>query len=351
MSIQFATWGSNISGGFLRSTIDQETRWDFDYNLQLTTLADRLDFYAMLFPTRYVGRIGGNEEENGQLDPLTTVAALARATQHVHLISAVLPAFVPPVLLAKIGATIDQISNGRWHPNIVSGWFQEEQERYGIDWIEHANRYNRSSEYIEVLKGLWGKEEFTYEGQFYQIPKGKLKPAPLQSPHPAIFQGGNSQEAREMAGRLSDWYFMNGAPVEELKEQIQDVKAIARRHGRNLRFAVNAFIIARPTEEEAQVEYQQIVDKANLAAITDLQNRIKETKGMWSHSTTLSDFVANNEGFRTGLIGSYEQVTDKIKILEEAGIDLVLLTFRHPLQELVPFHDHVQKKLQKVIQV
>jgi FMNH2-dependent dimethyl sulfone monooxygenase len=111
MAIQFATWGATISGGFLRSTIDQETRWDFDYNLQLTTLADRLGFYAMLFPTRYVGRIGGNEEESGQLDPLTTVAALARATSRLHLISAVLPAFVPPTLLAKVGATIDRISN------------------------------------------------------------------------------------------------------------------------------------------------------------------------------------------------------------------------------------------------
>lgn len=347
MTIRLATWGSNISGGFLRADVPQETSWDVAHNIQLAQRADQLGFAAMLFPIRYIGRIGGNTEGEGQLDPLTTVAAVAQATRQIHLITAVLPGFIHPAALAKIGTTLDHISGGRWHVNMVSGWFQEEQERYGLSWLDHGERYRRTEEYIQVLKGLWQEEEFNFSGRYYQIQGGRLRPFPLQKPYPAIFQGGNSQEAQEMAGKYSDWYFMNGAPIEELRQQIERVSAVAERHHRRVRFAVNAFVIARETEKEAQEEYQWIVDHANEEAIAQFRQRAKQAHGMWSRATTISDYVANNEGFRTGLIGSYEQVSERIGELSRAGIDLVLLTFRYPLQELPLFAQEVRPLLEK----
>ncbi|MDI3257094.1 MAG: LLM class flavin-dependent oxidoreductase [Kyrpidia sp.] len=347
MGIRFAVWGANVAGGFLRSRADQERRGSFAYNVELARLADRLGYHAMLYPVRFAGRIGGGEGDGqeGQLDPLTTVAALSMVTERIHLISAVLPGFIHPATLAKIGATIDRISGGRWHVNLVSGWFREEQEMYGIPWLDHRERYERSKEYLQVLKGLWQDPEFNFEGRFYRVRGGRMRPFPVQKPHPAIFQGGNSAEAREMAGQLSDWYFMNGAPLEELTEQIRDVSREAARWGRKVRFAVNAYVIARESEEEAREEHRRLVEEADLEAIEGFRMRAREGKGMWSKSTTVSDFVANNEGFRTGLIGSYELVAERIDALHRAGVDMVLMAFRWPLRELPLFREKVWSQL------
>ncbi len=343
MSMQLAVWGANIAGGFLRTHAPQERRGSFAYNVELARLAEQHGFHAMLFPVRFLGQIGGSEQdgEEGQLDPLTTVAALSMVTERIHFISAVLPGFIHPVTLAKIGSTIDRISGGRWHVNLVSGWFQEEQEMYGIPWMEHGERYERSKEYLQVLQGLWQEPDFSFAGRYYRIKRGHLRPLPVQKPYPAIFQGGNSLEAREMAGRFSDWYFMNGAPLEELQEQIWHVSQVAAGWGRKVKFAVNAFVIARETEAEAWEEYHQLVENANLQAIQLFKSRVGEAKGMWSKSVTLSDFVANNEGFRTGLIGSYQQVAERIGVLHRNGIDMLLTAFRWPLQEIPLFREKV----------
>ncbi|MGA9174021.1 MAG: LLM class flavin-dependent oxidoreductase [Thermoactinomyces sp.] len=343
--MKFAIWGSNISGGFLRSRVDQETNGSISYNLRLTQLADQLGIDFILFPTRYKGGLGGSNVSGGQFDPLAIVGPLAAATERIHFISAVLPSFVPPVTLAKIGVTLDHISNGRWHMNLVSGWFQDEQEMFGIPWINHAERYKRSEEYLQIVKGLWQNDEFSFRGNYYEIKKGRMQPSPIQKPYPAIFQGGNSEEAQMMAGRQSDWYFMNGAPVEQLKTQMERVSAVARQHHRRVRFAVNAFVIARETEKEAVKEYNDIVENADLTTIQNFKQYAKGATGMWSRSVSISDFVANNEGFRTGLIGSYKQVRERIDQLKQAGIDLVLMAFRFPLNELRSFQENVIKKL------
>lgn len=343
--MQFAIWGSNIAGGFLRSAVEQDKDASFAYNLRLAQLADYLGYEAILYPVRYIGAIGGGNSGSGQLDPLATAAAIAAATRRIRLISAVLPGFLPPVTLAKMGATIDHISSGRWHVNLVTGWFQEEQEMFGVPWIGHDERYRRSEEYIEVLKGLWHHETFTFDGHYYKIKEGRIRPFPYQRPYPAIFQGGNSQEARNMAARLSDWYFINGAPTSEIIEQIREVSEMAAQHGRTVRFAVNAFVIARESEQEAREEYQYILERADHSAIRQFQERAKGAKGMWTRAATVSDFVANNEGFRTGLIGSYSQVADKIAELRSAGVQMLLLTFRFPLKELVEFHEYVMPKM------
>lgn len=338
--MKFSIWGANLSGGFLRANVDQAKDSSLEYNRSLVQTAEKLKVDSALFPIRYIGKIGGDSSDSGQLDPLAVVAALAAETKNLHFLAAVLPGFIHPVTLAKIGATIDIISNGRFHINLVSGWFKEEQEMFGIEWIKHEDRYKRSTEYLEVLKGLWTKDHFSYQGDYYQIQDAVLEPKPLQKPYPAIYQGGNSLEAQEMAGRLSDYYFMNGAPIEELKEQMKFVTEVAKKHNRKVKFAVNAFVIARETIIQAKEEYQYIIDNADEDAILQLKKRT-ETKGMWKNAAAISDFVANNEGFRTGLIGSYEEVANKIQELQSIGIDKVLLTFRNPLRELPEFYEFV----------
>ena len=343
--MDFLTWGGNISGGFLRSKVPQENRSDIAYNCELAQLADRLGIEGILYPIRYVGRIGGSDAVSGQLDPLTLIGAIAMKTTNVRLIAAILPSFIHPVTLAKAGATLDHLSSGRFHVNLVSGWFKLEQETFGIEWIQHEDRYRRSDEYLQVLKGLWTEDAFSFEGKFYRIKSGSLNPKPLQKPYPAIYQGGNSALSQQVAAKNSDIYFMNGAPINYLEEQMQSVGRLADNEKRTLQFAVAAFVIARETEEEALTEYQYILDQADEAAISQFKSS-KDTQGMWKNAKTISDFVANNEGFRTELIGSYDQVAKKLHQLHNAGVQKVLLAFRYPLRELPLFFEHVVPKIE-----
>ncbi len=346
MALKFSTWATSTSGGFLRSAVSQVTDWSYEYNLALTQAAEAAGFFGILFPTRYSAPHIQQTQADGQLDPLTLAAAVAVQTHSIKLITAVLPGFVPPATMAKIGATLDHISQGRWHINLVSGWFKQEQENLSIPWVDHEQRYKRSEEYLQVLQGLWQQQNFSLKGEHYHIKNSTMRPVPRQSPYPAIFQGGNSAEAQEMAGKYSDWYFINGAPTERIKQQIAAVNSIAGPLGRTVKFSVNAFVIARETEEQALAEYNEIIAAADESAIAQFREKASEAKGMWQSDAHIDSFVANNEGLRTGLIGSYQQVAQRLKEIEQSGIGMVLLSFRFPLEEIKDFQTNVMSILE-----
>lgn len=137
-------------------------------------------------------------------------------------------------------ASMDHYSNGRIAVNVVSGWFKAEFTSIGQWWLDHAERYRRSREFIECLHSIWTQEQFTYRGDFYQFHEYLLRPKPLSwagRPHPEVFQGGNSDDAKDNGGAVCDWYFMNGNTLEGFQGQIADVRAKARRCGARARCA------------------------------------------------------------------------------------------------------------------
>lgn len=340
VDIKFAYWVPNVSGGLVVSKIHQNTDWTYDYNAWLAQTAEEVGFDYALAQARFIASYGAEY----QLEALTTVAALAPVTKRLKLIAAVHPGLWHPGVVAKMGATIDNISNGRFALNIVSGWFKGEFTIYGEPWLDHDERYRRSEEFIRVLKGLWTEDEFHFKGDFYRINGGWTKPKPVnQSPHPEIFQGGNSKAARQMAGRVSDWYFMNGNTVEGVQAQIEEVSSLARQAGRQVKFGLNAFILVRETEAEAHAVLREIITQADKEAVEGFGEAVKqagsataEKVGMWANSN-FEDLVQYNDGFRSGLIGTREQVAERIQKFHEIGVDLILGGFLHYTDDLPAF--------------
>ncbi len=174
-----------------------------------------------------------------------------------------------------------------------------------------------------------------------------LEPKPLNTaerPHPEIFQGGNSTAARAMAGRVSDWYFSNGKDFDGVTEQITDVRKSAAEVGRDApKFGLNAFLIARDTEAEANDTLREIVAKADREAVEGFGAAVRQAgqsaadgKGMWQDSS-FEDLVQYNDGFRTGLIGTPEQIAERIVAYKRLGVDLFLLGFLHYHEEVEYF--------------
>ncbi len=171
----------------------------------------------------------------------------------------------------------------------------------------------------------------------------------MQKPHPEIFQGGNSDDARNNRAEVSDWYFMNGNDLDGIRSQIEDVKSRAVKFGREklVRFAINGFVIVRETEAEAVRVLQEIQGKADAEAVGAFRDAVQQAgasttnkRGMWATST-FNDLVQYNDGFKTKLIGTKEQVADRIVLLKSLGVNLLLTAFLHYEEEIEQFGNEV----------
>ncbi|ACM56643.1 dimethylsulfone monooxygenase SfnG [Halorubrum lacusprofundi] len=351
MDTEFAYWVPNVSGGLVVSDWETETDWTYDYNLDLARTAESVGFDYALAQARFFGSYGADK----QLEALSIANALAAQTDELHVIGAVHPGLWEPGPLANFIATSDRISNGRFSINIVSGWFKGEFTGFGQPWLEHDERYARSSEFIEVLKALWTEERATYDGRFYTIGKdiegfegAPLEPKPVQDPYPQVFQGGNSQAAREMAAKHSDVLFINGGSLQEIRAVIDDVEEYAEEFGTEPpRFAANAFVIQRDTESEAKEVLEGIIENATDEAVDAFKDQVKEAgqssgegEGMWADSD-FEDLVQYNDGFKTGLIGTDDQIVERIRKLDAIGVDIVLAGFLDFEAELERFGETI----------
>ena len=343
-NIKFAYWVPNVSGGLVVSKIEQRTSWDIDYNRKLAQIAERAGFEYALSQIRFTAGYGAQNQH----ESVTISHALLAATEKLKVIAAILPGPWSPVLAAKQLATIDQFTNGRVAVNIVSGWFKGEFRAIGEPWLDHDERYRRSEEFIQALKGIWTQDNFSFHGDFYRFHHYTLNPKPLQQPHPEIFQGGSSRAARDMASRVSDWYFTNGKTVEGIKAQVDDIRAKAAINGHSVKIGVNAFVIARETEAQAHAVLQEIIAKADPEAVNGFGGEAKnagasspEGEGNWAKST-FEDLVQYNDGFKTNLIGTPQQIAERIVALKAVGVDLVLSGFLH-------FHEEVEYFGRKVL--
>ena len=344
--LKFAYWVPNVSGGLVISNIEQRTSWDIDYNRKLAQIAEANGFEYALSQIRFTAGYGADSQH----EPVAFSHALLAATEKLKLIVALLPGPWNPSVAAKQLATIDQLTNGRVAVNVVSGWFKGEFHAIGEPWLEHDERYRRSEEFIRALKGIWTEDNFTFHGDFYRYHNYTLKPKPIVRegrPHPEIFQGGTSRAARDMAARVSDWYFSNGNTPEGHRAQIEDIRAKAAANGHSVKVGVNAFVIARDTEEEAREVLAEIIAKANPEAVNAFGHEVKnagaaspEGEGNWAKST-FEDLVQYNDGFKTNLIGTPEQIAERIVNLKEIGVDLILTAFLHFQEEVEYFGQRV----------
>ncbi len=339
--LRFAYWVPNVSGGLVVSTLPQRTDHTPAYNVDTARAAEAAGFDYALTQVRYGASYGADEQHESTSFSL----ALLLATERLKVIAAVHPYFWQPTVLAKWAATAQALTDGRLALNVVSGWFKAEALSLGATWLEHGERYRQSEEFIDVLRGAWTTDDFTYRGDFFRTRDLTFRPQPDVLPE--IFQGGNSTAAREMAGRVSDWYFMNGNSYDGVAEQVSEVGGHAAANGRAIRFGLNGFAVVRDTEHEARQVVADIVAHADTEKVEGFGEAVRQAgrstadgKGMWSDST-FTDLVQYNDGFRTGLVGTPEQVARRVLAYKLIGVDLLLLGFLHVREEVQAFGERV----------
>ncbi|KAL9050170.1 MAG: hypothetical protein Q9162_006804 [Coniocarpon cinnabarinum] len=353
--IKFAYWVPNVSGGLVISKIPQRTSWDLDANARYAQTAEHQGFEYALTQIRFMAGYGAENQH----ESVSFSQALLHHTERLKVMAALLPGPWNPAVAAKQIASIDNYSKGRIAVNVVSGWFKLEFTSIGQWWLDHSERYRRSRELISCLKGIWTQDVFNFKGDFYQFHDYPLKPKPVSSPgrtHPEIFQGGNSNDARENAAAVSDYYFMNGNTLDGFRTQIKDVKERAKQHGREgeVQFAVNAFVIARETEAAAVRILQEIQGKADKDAVDAFAEQVQNAgastsnkTGMWA-SSKFNDLVQYNDGFKTKLIGTPQQIADRILLIKSLGVQVLLVAFLHYEDDVKHFGEQVLALVRKL---
>jgi alkanesulfonate monooxygenase SsuD/methylene tetrahydromethanopterin reductase-like flavin-dependent oxidoreductase (luciferase family) len=297
----------------------------FAYTRQLTLLAEDIGFATVLLAEHTFNPF---DPAADQLDAWTTAAGLATITKHIELMPAVRPAFKHPVVVAKMAGSIDHMSGGRAALNLVSGWWQRECEMMGLPAMPHDERYQRSEEFLTVLKGLWTQHHFSFGGRCYQLSDVTLAPLPVRQPHPTIYLGGESDVAQRLAARLADVYLINGRPVAETKTLVDRVRQLAAAEGREVQFGISAFVICRETREEAQAEHVRLQALRCEEAIPGVDRQVVMIRTYaYSHG-----YVGSNGGTAAGLVGTPRDIAERLTEFRDIGVTTVLLQF-HPMRE------------------
>ena len=324
-----------VFGGWLRNVENENMQASWSYVKKLAQRSEKIGFDVTLIAELNLNDIKGVEAPS--LDAWSTAAALAAVTERIELMVAVRPTFHLPALLAKQAANIDHISNGRLTLNVVSSWWAGEARKYGVMFEQHDDRYARTNEWLDVLDGAWKQDHFSYSGKYYRVEDNVLQPKPVSRPRPTLYAGGESPAAKELIAEKCDAYLMHGDPPERVAEKIKDLRERRAKHNLPpLKFGVAGYAVVRETEREAADEVKRITDvQQSAAGYANYQDWLAGTQ--LEQRVSLEDYSVSNRGLRSGLVGTAEQIAERLAEFEKVGVDLVLLQFSPQLEEMEKF--------------
>jgi FMNH2-dependent dimethyl sulfone monooxygenase len=174
-----------------------------------------------------------------------------------------------------------------------------------------------------------------------------LQPKPVAKPRPTIYAGGESPTAKDLIAAKCDAYLMHGDAPETVGKKVADMTERRAKTNRGpMKFGVAGYAVVRETEREAQQEVQRITDvQQSAAGYANYQQWLAGTQ--LEQRVSLEDYSVSNRGLRSGLVGTAEQVAEKIGAFEAAGVDLLLLQFSPQLEEMEAFSEAVIARKQR----
>ena len=320
---------------------------DHEYLAQIARACDHLGYDAMLTPCG-----------TGCEDAWLTTASLLALTRRVKFLVAFRPALLTPTLAAQMASTYQRMANGRLLLNIVTGAEPAELARFGVH-EDKETRYAQTAEFIQVMRGAWTGEPFDYDGDFFRVAGATTRAVP--DPVPEIYFGGASDAAEAVAAEHVDVYLAWGEPPAMVAERVERMRHLAATAGRTLRFGIRFHVIARPTAAAAWAFADSLVDTMDPAAIADAQKdfstthsvgqrRMAELHGgdrdrLLLHPNVWAGVGLVRGGVGTALVGSYEEVAERMLEYHGLGFDEFILSGYPHLEEAYWFGEGVMPLL------
>ncbi|MFG2811770.1 LLM class flavin-dependent oxidoreductase [Streptomyces sp. NPDC004673] len=333
------------------SNIGRETRGlrtpDIEYLAQIAKAAEQLGFEAVLTPT-------GTWCEDAWL----TTVALAQHTERLKFLVAFRPGLLSPTLAAQMAATYQRLTRGRLLLNVVTGGDSSEQRRFG-DHLDHDRRYERTDEFLSVVRGVWRGEPYDFHGAHYEVEGGLTSLPP--DPVPEVFFGGSSQAAGPVAARHADVYLTWGEPPAQVKAKIDWIRSLAEREGRTVRFGIRLHTISRDSSADAWSTANRLLDDLDADTIAAAQAALGRSESVGQRrmlelhggSRDQLEIYPNlwagvglvRGGAGTALVGSHAEVADRIEEYHALGVEHFVLSGYPHLEEAYWFGEGVIPEL------
>ncbi|HEY8449240.1 MAG TPA: LLM class flavin-dependent oxidoreductase [Bacillota bacterium] len=330
------------NNGWIISKTAPQYKPTFELNKETTLKAEALGFDFVFSMVKWRGYGGETEHWDWALESLTLTAGLAAVTSRIQLWASVQPLTVHPAVVAKMGATIDNISQGRFGLNLVAGWAKPEYDQMGLwpgdDFFEY--RYEYAEEWLDIVLKLWQYGRLTYEGRWYKLKDCLSYPLPVQRPHPPIVNAGMSERGLRFAVEHSDYSFL-AAEIDQVGALVRRGKELARQLGKTYKAYAVFTVVMADTDQRAEEIAQSYIDGADLQALANVFGVADLDKGGSTAERMKSGvFIAPR------ITGSPDTVADQFEYLEsEAGLDGILVTFPDFLQGIDDFGAAVMPRL------
>ncbi|MEN5200059.1 LLM class flavin-dependent oxidoreductase [Pseudomonas wadenswilerensis] len=307
-----------------------------DYIAQVAKAAELAGFEGALLPT-------GPE-------PWIAAAALARETRRLRFLIAFQATWTLPAYAAQQAAILQHLSHGRLDWNIITGGNPASQRAQG-DFLDHDQRYQRTGEFLDIIQGLWNNERFSYNGNIYRLENGALPPHLGNERKPGVYFSGFSDPALDVAARHADVYLNWAEPVEQLKPHIERVRELADKQGRTVRFGLRVDLFARETEDAAWRDLRRQFDKLDgkpstlSKAFTSTSDSVGGARQTAYHQNIQrfddliigpnlwAGFAKAKPGPTVGLVGSHENIAERLAEYRDAGFSTFILAGNPHLEE------------------
>jgi FMNH2-dependent dimethyl sulfone monooxygenase len=295
----------------------------FDLGVDLLVAADRAGFELCLFAERHLGN---------DIAAWVLASAIASRLERIRALVAVHPGLWDPVMVGKLAVSLDRVCRGRMALNIVNGWFDEEFRMFGGTVLQGEERYQRTIEFIDILRGLWTHDTFSYAGQHYHLERGQLLLKPASPMPPEIYSVSRSDRGRDFIAGHCDWWFIDfpktAQTVDEalrgIEDAVADMNRRTERAGRKVRYALNPFVALGRNEQDAfDTTIQRILAYDPEPDTRKIEHRMLPAT-------------------RLGCIGDPADVLRQLRRFKQLGIELILC-------KIIPTVDNVVRIGEEII--
>ncbi len=285
-----------------------EPQYGFSYEgiRGIAVEAERLGFESLWVSDHFF--MTDESVETPCLECWTTLAALAKDTRRLRLGPMVSSqSYRNPALMAKIAASLDNISGGRVNFGVGAGWKEVEYRAYGYPFPSPDTRIRQLNDSLEIAKRMWTEERATYEGKYYSVRDALCSPKPVQKPHPPIWIGGTGSFTLKIAARHADAVnFAWTIPVPKFREKLEEFRGYCEARGRDY----------EGIRKSAGLMITMAEDEDALAA----KLREREARSDTPYMRYLAKQPAN-------LVGTTDQVAARIREYMGLGVDHFILRF------------------------
>lgn len=343
------------NGGWTPSAAPRGTDWTFDYNARLVVRAEELGFDLAFGLAQWLGADGHGGKTKYRkysIDPLLVTSGVAALTRNIILISTVHVLYGwHPLHLAKMGATLDHMTQGRWGLNLVTGYRPNEIDMFGLAPIPHDKRYVMAAEFTEILERLWREDDnVTFKGDYWTLKDAYVSPKPVHG-RPIMVNAGSSDAGLAYAAKYSDLIFITspgGADIADalatLPAHNRRIKAMAAAEGREIRTVINPCVICRDTEREVREVCDAIIAAEDAPAVDSLVGAMERgDQASWRGHRRNQRIIGGN----VHVFGTPEQVAEQFAKLQAGGCDGMQINFFDFAPDLEYFGERVMPLLKQ----